>query len=171
MEIKNAAIFASGNGSNFENLVLGIIQKNIPIRIVCLITDQRLAGAIKRAQRLNIPHFIVPKYKTETASQFHEKILIILRQHQVEWIFLAGFMRILSAAFIEHFDHKILNIHPSLLPSFKGVRAIQQALNYGVKITGVTVHYVNAEVDGGEIITQEALYIQPMDTLETLTEK
>lgn len=80
-------------------------------------------------------------------------------------------MRILSAAFIEHFDHKILNIHPSLLPSFKGVRAIQQALNYGVKITGVTVHYVNAEVDGGEIITQEALYIQPMDTLETLTEK
>lgn len=162
----NVAIFASGSGSNFENIATSDL--NIDIKV--LIVDNKDAKAIERAKRLNVPYQIVER-TGKTKDQFEQKILDILKQENVEFILLAGFMKILSAAFIEQYDHKIINIHPSLLPSFKGKDGILDAYNYGVKVSGVTVHYVDNGIDTGEIIDQTPVIIEDDDTLESFEDK
>lgn len=162
----NVAIFASGSGSNFENIATSDL--NIDIKV--LIVDNKDAKAIERAKRLNVPYKVVER-TGKTKDQFEQKILDILKQENVEFILLAGFMKILSAAFIEQYDHKIINIHPSLLPSFKGKDGILDAYNYGVKVSGVTVHYVDNGIDTGEIIDQTPVIIEDDDTLESFEDK
>ena len=162
----NVAIFASGSGSNFENIATSDL--NIDIKV--LIVDNKDAKAIERAKRLNVPYKVV-ELTGKTKDQFEQEILDILKQENVEYILLAGFMKILSAAFIEQYDHKIINIHPSLLPSFKGKDGILDAYNYGVKVSGVTVHYVDSGIDTGEIIDQTPVIIEDDDTLETFEDK
>lgn len=162
----NVAVFASGSGSNFEN----IATSDLPLSIKVLIVDNKDAKAIERAKRLNVPYEIVER-SGKTKEEFEAEILNVLKDKNIEYILLAGFMKILSAEFIERYDRKIINIHPSLLPSFKGKNGILDAYNYGVKVSGVTVHYVDSGIDTGEIIDQEPVVLRDDDTLESFEEK
>ncbi len=165
------AVFCSGNGSNFEALVRKNRKGAFPGKIELMVTDRREAYAIVRAQRLGVPVLFVDP-KAYSKKEDYEKVLVReLKRFEIDWILLAGFMRILSPYFVKKFRNRILNIHPSLLPAFKGAHAIKDAFEYGVKITGVTVHLVDEEVDHGPIVLQGAVPITEDDTLETLEER
>lgn len=148
------AVFASGSGTNFE-----VIASQIETSV--LICD-RWCGAIERAKRLKIAYYIT---KDEI------EILEILKNFGINFIALAGYMRIIKKPLLDKYEGCIINIHPSLLPAFPGMNGIKDAFDYGVKITGVTVHYVDSGIDTGKIIAQVPVYIEENDTLETLTEK
>lgn len=158
------AVFASGNGSNFEALVRH--QKHY--EVACLIVDQEDAYAIERAKQFNIQTYVVPKSLYNTRKAHEEAILEVLDMHQVKWICLAGYMRIIGHTLISKYPNRIINIHPSLLPAFPGRHAIKDAYHHGVKITGVTIFYVDQGIDTGKIITQEAIHIKAGITLENL---
>ncbi|WGS64699.1 phosphoribosylglycinamide formyltransferase [Marinitoga aeolica] len=164
---KKLIVLASGNGSNFE----AIVRKLRNRYEIKLISENRDAYALQRAIKLNIDYELINyKYFRERES-YNKKLFEYLKKEEPDLIALAGYMKILPEYIVEYFSGRILNIHPSLLPAFKGLNAIKQAFEYGVKYTGVTVHYVNNELDGGKIITQEVVKIEPEDTLETLEEK
>ena len=167
--VSNVAVFASGGGSNFENLALKSAAAGIEIQV--LIADSPDAFAVKRAEKLNIPSVIVDRSAYAGKHEFEKGIREALSEFDIEYIVLAGFMRILSAEFINDFKDRIINLHPSLLPSFKGRNGIEDAYNYGVKVTGVTVHYVDAGIDTGKIIEQTAVIIEEDDTLQSLEDK
>lgn len=156
-----AAIFASGNGTNAEN-ILKHCAGNKGLDIALILTDQPYAGVIQRAKAFNVPYEIVPRLKDSTKEDHEAAIVTALDKYKVEWIFLAGYMRILSADFLRHFHDKalgvnrIVNIHPSLLPAFPGKDSYLAAFNAGVKVSGVTLHFVDDEVDSGPIILQKA---------------
>ena len=138
-----------------------------------MVSNNRDAYALERAARAGIPTGLCLRAKGEPRSDFEARLLDILRQNRIEMIILAGFMAILSADFVGHYPNRIINVHPSLIPSFcgegfYGLRVHRAALDYGVKVTGATVHFVNEIPDGGQIIAQKAVDIQPGDTPETL---
>ncbi|MGB9681487.1 MAG: phosphoribosylglycinamide formyltransferase [bacterium] len=161
-------VLVSGRGTNLQAIIDGIDSGKIDGEIRIVISDNPNALALERAKRANIPTVYV---KPGKKSEFEREITRILEENCVELIVLAGFMRILSVNFVNHFPMKIINIHPSLLPSFPGLQAQKQALDYGVKITGCTVHFVNEIVDGGPIILQEAVPVYDDDTVDTLSER
>lgn len=163
------AVFASGGGTNFENLVRK--QEEIGIDIVLLISDYNEAYAIQRAINHDVDYIVVEREKYATKAEFESDILSVMKMYNIEYILLAGFMRILSADFVGRYPRKIINIHPSLLPDFKGADAIGDAFRAGVKETGVTVHFVDAGIDTGEIIAQVPVDVAPEDTLEELENK
>lgn len=165
------AIFASGSGSNFEAIVQYSRKENWTIPVSLLIVDREHAGAIERAKRLEIPYYIVSPKQFSSKVEYEQELLRLLKLHQTEWIVLAGYLRIIGDTLLQSFEGKMVNIHPSLLPSFPGLHAIQQAYEYGVKVTGVTVHFVDAGLDTGPIFAQQSVEVSQMDTLETLTEK
>ncbi|MCD2136506.1 phosphoribosylglycinamide formyltransferase [Salinicoccus halitifaciens] len=169
MSKPRVAVFASGGGTNFENLVRK--QDEIGIDIVLLISDYNEAYAIQRAINHDVDYIVVEREKYGTKSEFESDILSVMKMYDVEYILLAGFMRILSADFVDRYPRKIINIHPSLLPDFKGADAIGDAFRAGVSKTGVTVHFVDAGIDTGEIIAQVPVDVAPDDTLETLENK
>ena len=151
-------VMCSGNGTNFENIVRTCRDDEV----VVMIHNKKKCGAAKRAERLGIPH-------TQIKSSNEDLIIDVMRAWKVDLIVLAGWMRIISPKLIEAFRNRIINLHPSMLPKYKGLHAIERALESGDKFTGVSVHYVNEELDGGEIILQEEVPILPEDDLETLT--
>lgn len=163
------AVFASGGGTNFENLVRK--QEEIGIDIVLLISDYNEAYAIQRAINHDVDYIVVEREKYAAKAEFESDILSVMRMYNIEYILLAGFMRILSADFVGRYPRKIINIHPSLLPDFKGADAIGDAFRAGVRETGVTVHFVDAGIDTGEIIAQVPVDVAPEDTLEELENK
>ena len=167
----NIAIFASGRGTNFSAIVrakkLGKILANISL----LVCDNPQAAVISKAKRAGIEVFLIKRADFASKRDFEDRIIQRLEQANIDLIVLAGFMRILSSQFIQRFKFKILNIHPALLPSFKGTQGIEDAFNYGVKITGVTVHFVDEEMDHGPIILQQAVKIDENDTLHSLESK
>lgn len=163
------AVFASGGGTNFENLVRK--QEEVGIDIVLLISDYNEAYAIQRAINHDVDYIVVEREKYATKAEFESDILSVMKMYNIEYILLAGFMRILSADFVDRYPRKIINIHPSLLPDFKGADAIGDAFRAGVKETGVTVHFVDAGIDTGEIIAQVPVDVAPEDTLEELENK
>ncbi len=164
------AVFCSGNGSNFETLVKANRKGVFPGEISLMVADKKQIFAIKRAEKLKIPVLYVNP-KAFNSEKDYEKVLIKeLKTWRIEWILLAGFMRILSPFFVSKFKNRIVNIHPSLLPAFKGAHAIADAYNYGVVVTGVTIHLVDNGVDSGPIVLQEALKIKPEWSLEQLEE-
>ena len=167
--VSNIAVFASGGGSNFENLALKSAESGFDIKV--LIADSPDAFAVKRAEKLNIPSVIIDRGAYADKQKFEKDIREALSGFNIDYIVLAGFMRILSAEFINAYKDRIINLHPSLLPSFKGRNGIIDAYNYGVKVTGVTVHYVDAGIDTGKIIAQTAVIIEEDDTLLSLEEK
>ncbi len=167
----NIAVFCSGNGSNFEALVKNNRKGKFPGSIELMVTDNADAFAVLRAQRLQIPVLFVDP-KRYVSKEDYEKVLVReLRRFSIDLILLAGFMRILSPYFVKKFRNRILNIHPSLLPAFKGAHAIKDAFEYGVKVTGVTVHFVDEGVDSGPIILQGSVSVENNDTLSTLEAK
>jgi phosphoribosylglycinamide formyltransferase-1 len=167
----NFAVLASGNGSNLEAIIKAVKARKIKANLAVVISDKTDAFALVRARKAKIPAVVINPKDFSDRESFDRALVDLLRQNKVDFIVLAGFMRILSPLFIKAYSHKILNIHPSLLPSFKGSRAIRDAFEYGVMVTGVTVHFVDEQIDNGAIILQEAVIIQPKDTLEKLEQK
>ncbi|HPO82518.1 MAG TPA: phosphoribosylglycinamide formyltransferase [bacterium] len=161
-------VLASGRGTNLQAMIDGIQRGELSAEIAIVISDNRDAMALERARKANIPTVYV---KPGKKSEFEREVINILEENNAELIVLAGFMRILSPNFVNHFPLKIINIHPSLLPSFPGLEAQRQALEYGVKITGCTVHFVNEMVDAGPIILQEAVPVYDDDTVESLSDR
>lgn len=165
-------IMSSGNGSNFEEIARKIINENYicDVKLV-LICNKKDAFVIKRAQKYNIETVIVDDQQHKPRSLFDKKVLEVVNDINPTLIVLAGYMKILSPEFTRLWGFKTLNLHPSLLPSFKGAHAIRDAFNYGVKITGITIHFVNEELDSGKIIFQKECNINDDDTLESLETK
>ncbi|MFB2981239.1 phosphoribosylglycinamide formyltransferase [Microseira sp. BLCC-F43] len=161
-------ILASGSGSNFEAIAQAIADGQLNAKIQVLIYNNPGIKAAARAERWNVPAFLLNHRDFKRRQDLDAKIVQTLREYDVEWVILAGWMRIITPGFIDAFPNRIINIHPSLLPSFKGVRAVEQALAAGVKITGCTVHLVVPEVDSGPILIQAAVPVLPDDTPETL---
>lgn len=167
------AVLASGRGSNFRAIAQSCQREDFPAEIACLITDNATSGAIAGAEALSIPVSIVDagKRRGRLADGVEEGIADICETASVDFILLAGFMRILSGPMLDRFAGRIINIHPSLLPSFPGLHAQRQALEFGARIAGCTVHFVDASVDGGPIILQAAVPVFDDDDVESLRER
>ncbi len=161
-------VMASGNGSNFEAIAQAIANQQLNARIQVLIYNNPEAKAAVRAEGWGIPAILLNHREFESREALDQAIVKTLHEYDVEWVIMAGWMRIVTPTLITAFPNRILNIHPSLLPSFKGAHAVEQALAAGVKITGCTVHYVVTEVDSGAIVMQAAVPVLPGDTSETL---
>lgn len=159
-------ILISGRGSNMQALIEACQDQNFPAETACIITNNSEAKGLEIAKQVGVPAFVIEDKPLDV-----DKIHSIFVQHKVDLICLAGFMRILKADFLNKWYNKIINIHPSLLPSFKGLNAQEQALKAGVKITGCTVHYVTPEVDAGAIIVQAAVPVLPNDDIQSLSER
>ncbi len=164
-------VLASGEGTNFQELINLSTNKNLDIEIKVLITNKEEAGCIKRALKANIPCKIIKGKDFLNNELFESEIIKILKSLDVELVIMAGWMKIASSFFISKYKDKIINIHPSLLPSYKGSSAIKEALSNGSKITGCSVHFVENEVDSGSLIMQAALTVLKNDNLESLTKR
>jgi len=167
----NIAVLASGRGTNFEAIAKAVKKGFIRAKLKLLITDKENAGVRERAKKFAVKDIFIDPKNFKTRKDFDREVVRILRKEKINLVVLAGFMRIITPYFVKAFKNRILNIHPAILPSFKGVGAIERAYNYGVKITGVTVHFVNEEVDTGPIILQEALKIREKESLQSLEER
>nr|WP_199290330.1 phosphoribosylglycinamide formyltransferase [Leptolyngbya sp. FACHB-36] len=161
-------VMASGSGSNFEAIAQAIADRQLNAQIQVLIYNNPGAKVAARADRWSVPSVLLDHRNFSSREALDEAIVSTLQQRGVEWVIMAGWMRIVTPVLIAAFRDRILNIHPSLLPSFKGNRAVEQALKAGVKIAGCTVHRVVTEVDSGEIIMQAAVPVLPDDTPERL---
>ena len=165
------AILASGNGSNFEALAHQFQAGLLPGELIFVFSDHHNAYVLERARRLNIKSYSFEVKEVANKAAYEEVLLQLLQEQQIDLLVLAGYMRIIGQTLLSHYSNRILNIHPSLLPSFPGLHGIKDAYEYGVKVTGVTVHLVDDGVDTGPIIAQEPVMILPDDTLESLEEK
>lgn len=161
-------IMASGNGSNFEAIASAIKNRQLNAQIQVLIYNNPEAYAAVRASNWGVPAVKLNHRDYTSREELDRQIVKTLQDYEVEWVIMAGWMRLVTSVLIDAFPNKIINIHPSLLPSFKGSRAIEQALATGVKITGCTVHLVCLEMDSGQILMQAAVPVLPDDTPETL---
>ena len=164
-------ILASGNGSNFEYIFKSIQNKQLNAEISILIVNNPNCLAIKKAIKYEIPYAIINHRDCNSRLEHDKLVMKKLEELSVELVVMAGWMRIVGEELINRFNNRLINIHPSLLPSFKGVDAIQQAIDQKVTITGCTVHYVQEEVDSGSIIIQAAVPINQQDSKETLKKR
>ena len=164
-------VLASGKGTNFQELINLSEKGELDIDIKVLITNKEDAGCIKRAENVEIPHRIIKSTDFSQKKLFELEIINTLINYDVELVVMAGWMKIVSSLFINKFKNKIINIHPSLLPSYKGASAIKDSILNGSKITGCSVHFVDEEVDSGSLIMQAALPILNNDNIETLSKK
>jgi phosphoribosylglycinamide formyltransferase-1 len=157
--MKNLGILLSGRGSNFEAIAKNVASGKIPNgRIAIVISNRADASGLQVARKLGLESVVIPS-KGKVREEHDHEVVAVLQQHNVDLICLAGYMRLLSPWFVKQFPHKILNIHPSLLPAFPGLEAQEQAFAYGVKISGCTVHFVDEELDHGAIIVQKAVTV------------
>lgn len=167
------AVLVSGGGTNLQALIDAQGKTLVSGEIALVVANNANAYALERAKKAGIPTAVVLKKQCGSQEAFEEKLKEVLEEYGIEVIILAGFMTILTEKFTSCYPKRILNVHPSLIPSFcgegfYGLRVHQAALDYGVKVTGATVHFVNEIPDGGEIIAQKAVYIEPGDTPEIL---
>jgi phosphoribosylglycinamide formyltransferase 1 len=165
------AVFASGSGSNFQAIADAANAGRLDASIELLVCDRPNAKVVERAHQAGIPvHTFRPK-DYESRQAYEREIVELLQAKQINLVILAGYMRILTEVLVDAYWGRMLNIHPSLLPSFPGLHAVRQALDHGVKVTGVTVHIVDGGLDSGPILAQRALSIEPSDTEETISER
>jgi phosphoribosylglycinamide formyltransferase 1 len=162
------AILLSGRGSNFSAIHQAIVQRELNAEIVCVISNQPDAPGLARARELGLPAHLINHRDYATRAAHEEEVMRILAEAEPDFICLAGYMRLLTPVFIAAWPHRILNIHPSLLPAFPGVDAQAQALAYGVKVSGCTVHFVDENLDAGPIIVQRTVPVRDDDTVDTL---
>ena len=167
----NIAVLASGEGTNFQVLIDLCKNKKLDIDIKLLITNNEKAGCITRAIKSGIPYFHFLENNYENKEKFEADVIKILKEYDVELIVMAGWMKIASENFVNTFKDRIINIHPSLLPSFKGKNPIGDALKNNSLITGCSVHFVDREVDNGKLIIQAAISIKTNDNIVSLTNK
>jgi phosphoribosylglycinamide formyltransferase 1 len=164
-------VLASGRGSNFQSIIDAINRKTLKAEISVLITDNPSAFAIERAKKHNIEYLIMRPQEYHSKDEFYKKITEEMKKRGVGLIVLAGFMRIAGKPLIDVFPNRIMNIHPALLPSFPGLHGQKQSLDYGVKIAGCTVHFVDEGMDTGPIIIQAAVPVYQSDTEDSLSER
>lgn len=162
------AVFASGTGSNFSAIMNDEVLRNHVVLLVC---DKPGAHVIGKAASFGIQSVVIEPNNYASKEEYETLIIKKLKQANVEWIFLAGYMRIIGETLLDAYEGRIVNIHPSLLPSFPGKDAVGQALEAGVKVSGVTIHYVDEGIDTGPIIAQEPVTVFPNDTRESLLER
>ena len=165
------AVFASGNGSNFQALADAAREGRLGAEIRLVVCDRPDAAVVKRAEAAGIPTYVFRPRDYPSREAYEREILAELERLGIGLVVLAGYMRILTRVLVDAYAGRMINIHPSLLPAFPGMNAVRQALDYGVKVTGVTVHFVDSGVDSGPIIAQEALAVEERDTEETLAER
>ena len=165
------AVFVSGNGSNLQAIIDAVKQGDIQAELALVFSDRHKAYALKRAEAAGIKTLCLERKDYATPQSFERQILIYLKEYQIDFLILAGYMRILTPFFVKQYEQKILNIHPSLLPAFKGAKAIKDTFTYGAKVAGVTVHFVDDKMDHGPIILQEAFKLTERETLESLEER
>jgi phosphoribosylglycinamide formyltransferase-1 len=163
----SVGVLASGSGTDLQSIIDASEKNMIDAEVVVVISDKKDAFALDRAKTHHIPGFFVnPKGKDHSTHE--DEIDAILREHQVQLVVGAGYMRLLSESFVKKWHHKLINIHPSLLPSFKGTNGQRDALNYGVKISGCTTHFMDSDIDHGPIILQAAVKVLPGDDRDAL---
>lgn len=165
------AVFASGHGSNLQAIIEAVQSGEIKAELALVFCDKRKAYALKRAKDAGIPTLVLLRKDYATPQSYERDIVIYLKEKNIDFIVLAGYMRIFTPFFVKQFPNQILNVHPSLLPSFKGVRGIKDAFTYGSKVTGVTIHFVDDKMDHGPIIMQEAFRVSERETLESLEKR
>ncbi len=167
----NIAVFASGKGTNLQAIIDAVSRGEIKAVISLVIGDRSNAKALDRAKKAGIKAVYINPRDFSSREEFDKKAISYLEKNNVGLVVLAGFMRLLSPYFVKKYRNRIMNIHPSLLPAFKGTSGIKDAWEYGMKITGVTVHFINEDLDAGPIILQKPVMIEETDTLESLEEK
>ena len=171
------AVLVSGGGTNLQAIIDAKAAGKIPsAELALVLASNDKAYALERAAKAGIPSEVLRKAKGEETSLYGERLLEVLRKHEIDLVVLAGFLTILPENVIRAYDHRILNVHPSLIPSFcgdgfYGLRVHEAALQKGVKVTGATIHFVNEITDGGDIIAQKAVEVLPDDTPETLQKR
>ena len=163
-------VLGSGKGSNMVAIAEGCASGKIPAEIAIVIADVESAGILTRAKEFGLKSQFLPpgKFRTKLDEEAERKLIDTLKAEDVDLVVLAGYMRILKGEFLRVFEHRVVNIHPSLLPAFPGLEAWKQALDYGVKVTGCTVHFVDQGVDTGAIIAQQTVTVEAADTAESL---
>lgn len=167
----NIAVLCSGRGTNLQAIIDNIKSGYISARIALVISDKRKAFALARAEKEAIETLVLNPEDYKTREDFDKEVVKNLKQRNIELVVLAGFMRLLSPYFVKEYRNKIMNIHPALLPSFKGTHAVKDALDYGVRVTGATVHFVDEHLDSGPIILQKCVKVKSGDTEDTLLER
>lgn len=167
--MKNIVILISGRGSNMEAVVRAAHSQQWPARVAAVISNKADAGGLAFAQAHGIPTAVVPSKEFATRAEFDAKLQEVIDTYAPDLVVLAGFMRILTAPFVAHYEGRMLNIHPSLLPLFPGLATHQQALDAGVAEHGATVHFVTAELDHGPAVLQAIVPVVPGDTPDTLS--
>jgi phosphoribosylglycinamide formyltransferase-1 len=165
---KRLGILLSGRGSNFMAIADNVAAGRIPAEIAVVISNRPSAPGLEEAERRGLPTRMIPSKGLER-EQYDRQVVAVLQEKQVDLVCLAGFMRLLSPYFVSAFPKRILNIHPSLLPTFPGLDAQRQALEYGVKVTGCTVHFVDENLDAGPVVIQSAIPVLDDDTPDTLS--
>lgn len=171
MVMKKLAVFASGTGSNFDAIIQAVEQGKLNAEIALLVSDKIHAPVIEKAQRHQIDTVVFDAKVYQNKAAYEQALLEDCRSRDIDYIILAGFMRLIGPTLLKPYESRILNIHPSLLPAFPGKDAIGQAFNEKVKITGVTVHFVDDGMDTGPIIDQESIRIEENDTKEDVKTK
>lgn len=169
--MRNIAVFCSGNGTNLQAIINAKRRGYIKANLALVVSDNPQAYALIRAKKADIETLVLTKEGFKTREAYDREVIKTLEEKNIDLIVLAGFMRLLSSYFVNKYRNRILNIHPALLPSFKGTHGVKDALDYGVKVTGPTVHFVNEGLDSGPIIIQEAVKIKDTDTEETLAQR
>ncbi len=177
MQKARIAVFVSGGGTNLQAIIDKAAEGGIPHgELAVVISSREGVFALERAAKAGIPGVVVSKKDAGSQDAFEAKLLAVLEEYQIDMIILAGFMSILTKSFTDRYPQRIINVHPSLIPSFcgegfYGLRVHKAALDYGVKVSGATVHFVNEIPDGGQIIAQKAVEILPGDTPEILQKR
>ena len=166
-------VLASGKGTNLQAIIDTIVRKEIPAEIGIVLSDNPEAYCLKRAKKAGIKGVYLPpgRFKTYLEPQVEKNYINALQREKIELVCLAGFMRVLKKGFLKAFAGKVINIHPALLPSFPGLQSWKQALDYGVKFTGATVHFVEEGIDSGPIILQAVVPVKEDDIPETLHQR
>ena len=167
----NIAVLCSGNGTNLQAIIDAVKSGYIPAKIALVLSDKADAFALERAKKAGIETIALNAGDFKSREDFDKEVVKNLKSRSVGLVVLAGFMRLLSPYFIREYRNRIMNIHPALLPSFKGTHGVRDALAYGVRVTGPTVHFVDEELDHGAIILQKAVEVMDGDTEETLLER
>jgi len=166
LSMKRLAVFASGTGTNFVAIAKACAEGVLDARVVLMVCDRPGAAVIDRALEMGVETFVFSPRDYASKADFEAQIVRLLDERKVDLVCLAGYMRIVGETLLGAYEGKIINIHPSLLPSFKGAHAVEDAVAYGVKVYGITIHWVNADLDGGRIIAQRAFPYEGSDPAE-----
>ncbi len=164
--MKQLAVFASGTGTNFVAIAKACASGELDARVAVMVCDKPGAAVIERAKEFGIETFVFSSKSYASKAAYEAEIVKLLDAKKVDLVCLAGYMRIVGETLLQAYEGKIINIHPSLLPSFKGAHAVEDAVAYGVKVYGITIHWVNADLDGGKIIAQRAFPYEGSDPAE-----